>query len=82
MKDVSEKSWVVRAALFEGQRRKVETLSQLAVRRDQEFAGTDRCLTIPYIQAGAEGVHTRGDGGVFEARHAEPSNPHQRLDRL
>ena len=37
-KDVSEKRRVVRAALFEGQRKKDETLS---------FAGADRYLTIP-----------------------------------
>ena len=46
-KDVSEKRRVVRAALFEGQRKKDETLSQVAVRREQEFAGADRYLTIP-----------------------------------
>ena len=46
-KDVSEKRRVVRAALFEGQRRKDETLSQFAVRREQEFAGADRYLNIP-----------------------------------
>ena len=46
-KDVSEKRRVVRAALFEGQRKRDETLSQFAVRREQEFAGADRYLTIP-----------------------------------
>ncbi|CAE7224945.1 RE2 [Symbiodinium sp. CCMP2592] len=46
-KDASEKRRVVRAALFEGQRKKDETLSQFAVRREQEFAGADRYLTIP-----------------------------------
>ena len=46
-KDASENRRVVRAALFEGQRKKEETLSQFAVRREQEFAGADRCLTIP-----------------------------------
>ena len=46
-KDASEKRRVVRAALFEGQRKKEETLSQFAVRREQEFAGADRYLSIP-----------------------------------
>ena len=46
-KDASEKRRVVRAALFEGQRRKEETLSQFAVRREQEFIGADRYLSIP-----------------------------------
>ena len=46
-KDASEKRRVVRAALFEGQRKKDETLSQFAVRREQEFAGADRYLAIP-----------------------------------
>ncbi|CAE6951519.1 SRR1 [Symbiodinium sp. CCMP2592] len=46
-KDASEKRRVVRAALFEGHRKKDETLSEVAVRREQEFAGADRYLTIP-----------------------------------
>ena len=46
-KDATEKRRVVRAALFEGQRRKEETLSQFALRREQEFLGADRYLTIP-----------------------------------
>ena len=46
-KNATEKRRVVRAALFEGQRRKEETLSQFALRREQEFLGADRYLTIP-----------------------------------
>ncbi|CAE7436187.1 RE1 [Symbiodinium necroappetens] len=51
-KDASEKRRVVRAALFEGQRHKEETLSQFAVRREQEFIAWSRQAFILEETAG------------------------------
>ncbi|CAE7481054.1 SRR1, partial [Symbiodinium sp. CCMP2456] len=51
-KEASEKRRVVRAALFEGQRRKDETLSQFALRREQEFLGMEPYLPMaPELKA-------------------------------
>ena len=51
-KEASEKRRVVRTALFEGQRRKDETLSQFALRREQEFLGMEPYLPIaPELKA-------------------------------
>ncbi|CAE7947537.1 TNXB [Symbiodinium sp. KB8] len=48
-----------------GQRRKVETLSQLAVRRDQEFAGTDRVVGALKTLDVEEEPLTKGKGSFL-----------------
>ena len=46
-KQSTEKRRAVRKALFEGSRRGDESLSQFALRREQEFAMAERYVTIP-----------------------------------
>ena len=46
-KQTTEKRRAVRCALFEGNRRSEESLSQFALRREQEFALAERFVSIP-----------------------------------
>ena len=70
---------MVRAALFESQRRREEKLSQFAVRREQEFAGADKYLNIPSTLTA---FILEEMAGLFEAGHPEPPDAHQQHDRL
>ena len=69
-KDASEKRRVVRAALFDGARKRDETLSQFAARREQELAGAGRYLTIPseetsgLFRQGTQNLRTLTGGSV------------------